>query len=66
MVILSDGYAIFYEKPKNRIIIDLPPTMETRTDTTDQVVDRKTDLTVDDLGLLLVMAKYVCKGENEK
>lgn len=65
MMVLSDGYAILYEKQKNMIIIDLPPTAETARDTVSQIVRRKTDLTTSDLELLLMVAKYVCKGGDE-
>lgn len=65
MMVLSDGYAILYEKQKNMVIIDLPPTAETVRDTVSQIVRRKTDLTTSDLELLLMMTKYVCKGGDE-
>ena len=59
--ISSDGYGIMYERNQNRIVIDLPSTAKTATNTVEQIVERKVDLTDDDLILILEMAQYICK-----
>lgn len=65
MIISMDGYSVCYDKPGNRITILLPPTAETRRCTVDQIAERKTELSAEELQLLLEMAKYVCKGWGE-
>ena len=59
--ISSNGYGIMYERNHNRIVINLPPTAQTVTNTVEQIVNRKVDLTDEDLILLLEMAQYICK-----
>jgi hypothetical protein len=59
--ISSDGYGIMYERKHNRIVINLPPTTQTVTNTVEQIAERKVDLTDEDLILLLEMSKYICK-----
>lgn len=65
MIVGRDGYAINYEKEQNRITILLPPTAETRRCTVDQIAERKTELSAEELQLLLEMAMYVCKGRGK-
>ncbi len=59
--ILSDGYSVMYERKNNRIVIHLPPTAQTATNTVEQITKRKVDLTDNDLILLLEMAQYICE-----
>lgn len=66
MIVDHDGYAIAYEQDKNRIIILLPPTAETRRSTVSKITERKTELSAEELQLILEMAKYVCKGRDKK
>ena len=65
MIVDRDGYAINYEPAQNRITILLPPTDETARDTVRQRVKRKTNLSGEELQLLLEMAIYVCKGRDK-
>jgi hypothetical protein len=65
MIVNRDGYAINYEPEQNRITILMPPTAETRRDTVSQIAERKTELSGEELQLLLDMAKYICRGGNE-
>lgn len=58
-MIVSDGYYLIYDKNKNRIVIQLPQTMETATNTLDAVTDRKTDINVFEQSLILNVAKAV-------
>ena len=59
--ISSDGYGIMYKRNQNRIVINLPPTAQTVTNTVEQIAARKVDLTDEDLTLLLAMARYICE-----
>jgi len=63
MIVGQDGYAINYEKERNRITILLPQTSETMTNTVSQVGERKTDLSAWDLQQILVAVKHVCEWE---
>ena len=65
MIVGQDGYAINYEKGRNRITILLPPTAKTSRCTLDTVVERKTDLTAYDLQMILCMAEWVCEWREE-
>lgn len=65
MIVSSEGYSIYYDKPGNQITILLPPTAETRRSTVAPIAERKTELSSEDLQLLLEMARYVCKGRNK-
>ena len=58
-MLTSDGYSLTYYKNKNQIIIGLPQTYETATNTYEQVVDRRTDVGELDLLVLLEIAKLI-------
>ena len=62
MMVSSEGYAIYYDEKHNCITILLPPTAETRRSTVDKIAERKTELSGEELQLILEMAKYICKG----
>ena len=65
-MLTSDGYALTYYKSRNQIIICLPQTCETATNTYEQVVDRRTDVEETDLAVLLNIVKLIFhKGERE-
>lgn len=62
----SDGYHLIYYKHKNQIVIGIPQTYETATNTYEQVVDRRTDVGEIDLLVLLEITKLIfCKGERK-
>ena len=61
MTITYDGYSITYEKNMNRIIISLPQTMETATNTVSEVHERKTDFTETELAAILLAVKTVAE-----
>ena len=63
-MIVSDGYTLEYYKNRNQIIIVMPQTMLTPTDTVSMVINRKVDLTFEDQMMILAMVKYVV-GERE-
>ncbi len=61
MIVSQDGYSIEYYKNHNKIVISLPQTIKTLTNTTDIVRNRKVDLEYTDLALLLELTRYLCK-----
>ena len=65
-MIVSDGYSLMYDEKRNFILIGLPQTMETATNTIGQIVDRRTDVTETDLMVLLNIAQLIFhKGERK-
>lgn len=62
MIISQDGYAIEYDKKHNKIFITMPQTMQTLTNTTSIVRNRKIDFTDADLAILLELTRYLCEG----
>lgn len=69
-MIVADGYALSYEKSRNRISICLPQTIYTTTNTIEPVVDRRVDVEDDDLAIILSVAmaifnKKEAKGKEE-
>ena len=63
-MLTSDGYSLTYYKNQNKIVISLPQTYETATNTYEQVVDRRTDVVEIDLLVLLDIVKLIFyKGE---
>lgn len=63
-MLTSDGYCLTYYKNKNQIVISLPHTYETATNTYEQVVDRRTDVTETELLVLLEIVRLIFhKGE---
>ena len=64
-MLTSDGYALVYHENKNQIIITLPQTYATMTNTFDQVVDRRTDVAEIDLLVLLNVTKLIFHKEGK-
>lgn len=58
-MIISDGYSLMYDEKHNRIVIRIPPTMETATDTVTPIADRRTDVLETDLIVLLNIAQLI-------
>ena len=66
-MLTSEGYCLTYYKNKNQIIICLALTMQTLTNTCNQIVDRRTDVEERDLWVLLNIAQLIFhKGERNK
>ena len=69
-MIVCDGYSLMYDENHNRIVIGLPQTWKTITNTFEPIVDRRTDVTETDLIVLLSTAQLIFhkerKGEVEK
>ena len=65
-MLLSDGYALTYHKSRNQIVISLPQTYATITNTVEQPVDRRTDIEEADLAILLNIAKLIFYKEERE
>ena len=59
MLIRNGEYSLMYHKEENRIIILLPQTLETIVSSRMPVVERRTEVTSEMLGLLLMMVQYI-------
>ena len=60
-MIVSEGYSAEYYPQCNQIVITMPQTVKTITNTVQMVTDRKMDITDDDLCLLVAVTKYICE-----
>ena len=60
-MVLIDGYSVWYEKNANRIVISLPQTMETVTNTTTAISNRKHEFTNSELCVILSVTKAIAK-----
>lgn len=58
-IVSIDGYSIRYDKMRNQIVISLPQTMETITDTVGQIATHRVDISDAELGMLLQLVKYM-------
>ena len=58
-MIISDGYSIEYYANSNRIEIILPQTLKSLTNTVSMVSNRRTDISSDELGAILVVVKVL-------
>ena len=58
-MIVSDGYMVSYESKNNRIIITLPQTYQTITNTIAVVSNRKIDITTEDEITILNVIKAI-------
>lgn len=61
MMIVCEGYSAEYYPHSNQIVITMPQTVKTITNTVQIVANRKVDITDDDLCLLVEMTKYICE-----
>lgn len=59
MIIEYENYGLMYNSWKNRITIFLPQTAETVETTAEPIQERKTEVTSEMLGLLLMITKYI-------
>ena len=61
-MIASNDYYLNYYPNRNQIVISLPQTWQTLTDTTSPVIDRRTDVKESDLMCLLQVVQVLfCK-----
>lgn len=62
-MIIIDGYSIEHYASENRIVIMLPQTTQTLTNTVSMVSNRRTDITSDELGAILVVVKALLERD---
>ena len=58
-MLISNGYSLVYYKNRNQIVIGLPQTGMTLTNTLEPVVDRRIDVTEQELAILLRVTKLI-------
>lgn len=58
-MIVSDGYSLVYDGKQNRIVIGIPQTMATATNTVTPIANRRTDVSETDLIVLLNIAQLI-------
>lgn len=63
LISTKDGYSIEYRRKQNKIVISLPQTPTTTTNTFWPVVDRKTTMTSAELASILSVVIYIFKGD---
>lgn len=56
MMIVIGNYRLLYDKPHNKIVISLPQTLKTPTNTISPVENRKVDVDEKELGVILAVA----------
>lgn len=66
MIVSQDGYMIEHYHGRNQIVITMPQTIQTLTNTPGIVRNRKVDLTDSDLVALLGLARYICERGSEE
>jgi hypothetical protein len=59
MFIEVDGYVLSYDKYRNKIVISLPQTAETQTNTFEPIRERRTDLSMKEQLALLSAVFYM-------
>ena len=61
-MIVTGGYSVWYEKNTNRIIVSLPQTTETATNTITAIANRKHEFTDSELCTILSVTKAIAEG----
>lgn len=64
-MIESEGYVLVYERANNRIVIHLPQTFETITNTVSMVRNRRTYLTSSEEAIILQTVKAIMERKEE-
>ena len=62
---MIEGYALTYERANNRIVIYLPQTLETFTNTVYMVKNRRTYLTPSEESIILQTVKAIMERKEE-
>lgn len=60
-MLISDGYYIEHKKNDNKIVIGLPQTFETVSNTVSALADRKSDFTDGELYAILSVVKAIAE-----
>lgn len=64
-MIESEGYFLNYDRKNNRIVIMLPQTLETLTNTVSMVTNRRTYLTQSEEAAILLTVKAIMERKEE-
>ena len=56
MIVVIGNYSLLYDKPHNKVVISLPQTPETPTNTISPVENRRIDVDEKELGTILMVA----------
>lgn len=64
-MIESEGYLLIYERANNRIVIQLPQTLETLTNTVSMVKNRRIYLTPSEESIILQTVKAIMERKEE-
>ena len=62
-MLASNGYSIIYYKNRNQIVISLPQTSKTLTNTLEPVVNRRVDVEEKELAILLNVTRTIFLNE---
>lgn len=58
-MLVNNGYLLIYHKNRNQIVIGLPQTSKSLTNTLEPVADRKIDIEEKDLAILLAVTQAI-------
>ena len=64
-MISIDGYTLVYEPKNNRIVITLPQTMKTFTNTVSAIVNRRIDISSEEEAIILNVVKAIMERKEE-
>lgn len=62
-MIICDGYALKFEPKSNRIIITMPQTMSTISNTVQMITNRRTNITSEEETMILLFIKAIMEKE---
>lgn len=65
-MLISNEYALIYYPNRNQIVITLPQTWKTQTDTFSPVIDRRTDVEEIDLMAVLQVVQVIFHKEERR
>lgn len=65
-IVFGGNYSISYNKGRNQIVIGLPQTAQTATNTIEPVTNRRTEMTFEEQALLLSIVRYIFEGDVHK
>lgn len=64
-MVISDGYSIRQEIVNNRIVITLPQTWSTMSNTVNPICNRKLELSESDEVMLLSLIRYIYENQED-
>lgn len=66
MLVTDNGFSFNYNKKANQIVINLPQTLRTISNTTAMVTNRRVELTPSEEALILNVVRFVFREEKEE